>query len=218
MWSGRVFQNSRDGATSISHILHAHSKEVSHPMFRILTSIPSIMRTLTDPSRDGVQTLTWEQIPHWRRDNRHIVKGYPPGKAKYLATSLTFLHNETCNIYTHLIGALLLPIVAFGYMNVLTHPQFSGVSQIDYAMFGIFFLSAECCLVFSTTFHLVGSHSQDVEQFWLRMDLLGIVVVTVGTFVPGIYYAFPCQPSLQKLHWTVVSHLSNLFELRSSCL
>jgi adiponectin receptor len=85
---------------------------------------------------------------------------------------------------------------------------------MDYAMFGIFFLSAECCLVFSTTYHLVGSHSHDVEQFWLRVDLLGIVIVTVGTFVPGIYYAFTCQPRLQNLHWTIVSHLSSLSAAR----
>jgi adiponectin receptor len=85
-------------------------------------------------------------------------------------------------------------------------------------MFGIFFLSAECYLVFSTTYHLVRSHSQDVERFWLRMDLLGTVVAKVGTFVLGIYYAFTCQPSLQKLHWTIVSHLNNLVRLRPSSL
>jgi adiponectin receptor len=187
------------------HMQHADSRNVA---------------TLPDPSKNGTKTLTWDEIPDWQRDNRYIVRGYRPGRADYLEvlTSLTFLHNETCNIYSHLIGALLLPIIAFCTMNFLGLPQFSGVSKIDYAMFGIFFSSAECCLIFSTIYHLVGSHSQDVEQFWLRMDLLGIIVVTVGTFVPGIYYAFLCQPSLQKLHWTVVSHLGILSIFRPSCL
>jgi adiponectin receptor len=94
------------------------------------------------------------------------------------------------------------------FMRFLSSPQFLEASGTDNFMFGIFFLCAELCLVFSATYHLVGPHSFDVGQFWHQMDLLGIVIVTVGTFIPGIYYLFACEPSLQKLHWAVVSHLS----------
>ena len=72
-------------------------------------------------------------------------------------------------------------------------------------MFGIFFGCAESCLVFSATYHLMGSHSHNVEQFWHGMDLLEIVIVTGGTFVSGIYYVFIYEPSLRKLHWAIVS-------------
>ncbi|KAL9057439.1 MAG: hypothetical protein Q9206_002352 [Seirophora lacunosa] len=48
------------------------------------------------------------------------------------------------------------------------------------------------------------SHSRDVEQFWLRMDLLGILIVTEGTHISGINYIFPCEPKLQKTHWTTI--------------
>jgi predicted membrane channel-forming protein YqfA (hemolysin III family) len=132
--------------------------------------------------------------------------------------SLEFLHNETCNIYTHLVGALLLPIIADCCMATFSQPRFSGVHGMDYAMFGIFFLSAECCLILSTTYHLIGSYSHSVEQMWLRMDLFGIVIVTTGTFVPSIYYAFPCHPRLQRLYWTIVSHLSPLLAIMFWCL
>lgn len=153
------------------------------------------------------QTVTWHETSEWQRDNRYILSGYRLEKADYaeILTSLTFLHNETCNVYTHLIGALLLPLLAFGAMQVLSQPQFFDVSSSDYIIFGIFFCCAECCLIFSTIYHLVGSHSHAVEQFWLRMDLLGIIIVTVGTFIPGIYYTFICEPVLQKLHWAIVS-------------
>jgi hypothetical protein len=50
------------------------------------------------------------------------------------------------------------------------------------------------------------------------MDLLGIVIVTTGTFVPSIYYAFPCHPILQRLYWTIVSHLSPLLAIMFWCL
>lgn len=161
----------------------------------------------TRPSAEA-RTVTWHEIPEWQRDNEYILSGYRPEKADYLEIldSLTFLHNDTCNVYTHMIGALLLPLIAIAFMQVLSKPQLVNVSGADYVMFGIFFWCAECCLVFSAAYHLVGPYSHDVEQFWHRMDLLGIVIVTVGTFVPGIYYIFTCEPGLQKFHWAIVSH------------
>jgi adiponectin receptor len=175
--------------------------------------VPSTIRenieTLTNRSAAGVITVGMDNAPKWQRDNKYIVRGYRPGNTGCLdvVKSLTFLHNETCNIYTHLIGTLLLPLLAISFLQVLSEPQFSSVSGKDYVVLGTFFWSAECCLVFSTIYHLVGCYSYDVEQFWLRMDLLGIVAVIVGTSVPGIYYAFACEPSLQKLHWTIVRHI-----------
>lgn len=155
------------------------------------------------------RTVTWDEMPEWRRDNKYILSGYRPEKADYLEVlaGLTFMHNETCNVYTHLIGALVLPSIAAVFMRALSGTQFLNVSGMDYLMCGIFFWCAECCLIFSATYHLIGPHSHQVEQFWHRMDLLGIVVVTVGTFVPGIYYIFMCDPSLQKAHWAIVSYV-----------
>lgn len=140
----------------------------------------------------GTRTLTWREIAQWQRENKHITSGYRPCGADYSKTlaSLKFLHNETCAIYTHLSGALLLPMIANRCMAAFSQPELSNVQMIDYNMFWIFFLSAECCLVLSTIYHLMRSHSRSVEQMWLWMDLLGIVIVTMGTFVPSIFYAF----------------------------
>ncbi|QRD93110.1 hemolysin-III related protein [Aspergillus flavus] len=139
-------------------------------------------------------------------DNKYILSGYRPAKAGYLGmfTSLTFLHNESCNVYTHLIGALLLPLVATTLLRYLAEPQFLNVSSMDYAMFGLYFCCAEICLVLSALYHLMQPHSHHLEQFWHGMDLLGIVIVAMGTFASGIYYGFFCEASLQKLHWAIV--------------
>lgn len=160
-------------------------------------------------SRFGAEkrTVSWHEVSNWQQDNKYILTGYRPAKADYLEvlTSLTFLHNETCNVYTHLIGALLLPFFAISFMRILSEPRFFDVSRTDYIVFGFFFFCAECCLLFSALYHLLQVHSHGAEQFWHRMDLLGIVIVTVGTFIPGIYYVFTCDPGMQKLHWTIVS-------------
>lgn len=180
----------------------------------------STMEAPTTRPTAKARTTTWHEIPERQRDNKYILSGYRLEKADYLdiVTSLTFLHNETCNVYTHLVGALLLPLIATTFMRVLSEPQFLNVLRTDYFMFGIFFWCAECCLIFSATYHLVGSHSHDVEQFWHRMDLLGIVIVTVGTFIPGIFYIFICEPGLQKLHWAIVSHSERQLPRPPHCL
>lgn len=118
-------------------------------------------------------------------------------------------------MYTHLVGALLLPIVASGFLRYLAEPQFLNVSSMDYAMFGVYFMCAEICLVLSTLYHLMLPHSHHAEQFWHGMDLLGIVIVTVGTFSSGIYFVFFCEASLQKLHWAIVSLSERLSPSRS---
>jgi len=80
--------------------------------------------------KDNVQSsrrpklLTYQEIQEWSRDNEFIYTGYRPEKPDYKAIflSLTYLHNETCNIYTHLIGAILVWPVAYIYMRILAEP------------------------------------------------------------------------------------------------
>lgn len=167
----------------------------------------SITNDPTNQPKAKARTVTCQEISEWQIDNKYILSGYRPEEADYLQifTSLTFLHNETCNVYTHLVGALFLPLVATAVLQYLGKPQFINVLFIDYAIFGIYFWCAAVCLILSTLYHLIQPHSHQVEQFWHGMDLLGIVIVTVGTFSSGIYYVFFCEANLQKLHWAIVS-------------
>jgi hypothetical protein len=72
--------------------------------------------------------------------HKYILGGYRLEKADYLEifTSLTFLHNETRNVYTHLVGALLLPLVATAFLRHLEQPEFLNILSIDYTMIGIY--------------------------------------------------------------------------------
>ncbi|KAK6387721.1 Adiponectin receptor protein 2 [Exophiala oligosperma] len=171
-----------------------------------MSTTNNITKKSKNKAKTNANTVTWREISEWHLDNKYILSGYRREKANYLEilTSLTFLHNETCNVYTHLIGAVLLPLVATVFLRYLGQPQFHNVVSMDYAMFGIYFWCAEICLILSTMYHLMLPHSHQAEQFWHGMDLLGIVVVTVGTFTSGIYYVFFCESSLQKLHWGII--------------
>lgn len=152
------------------------------------------------------RTVTGLEISGWQSDNKYILSGYRAANADYpkILRSLTFLHNESCNVYTHLIGALLLPLVAVTLLRYLAEPKFLNVSTMDYAAFGIYFWCSEVCLILSALYHLMQPYSYQVEQFWHGMDLLGIVLMTVGTLFSGIYYVFFCEASWQQLHWAMV--------------
>lgn len=79
--------------------------------------------------KPGRRTVTWEEAHEWQRDNKYVRRGYRPGTANLpdLFASMTFLHNETCNVYTHLIGAILMPLLAPIYMRVLSDTRLSTV-------------------------------------------------------------------------------------------
>ncbi|KAI0168749.1 mPR-like GPCR protein [Pestalotiopsis sp. NC0098] len=166
----------------------------------------STINDVADSPEGASRTATCQEISEWQFDNKFILSGYRRENADYLEVlgSLGFLHNETCNVYTHLIGALLLPLIAAISLRHLAEPQFSDVSAVDYGMFEIYFVCAETCLILSTLYHLMQPHSHRVEQFWHGMDLLGIVIVTMGTFFSGIYFVFFCDAHLRKLHWAII--------------
>ena len=156
-------------------------------------------------------TVLWDEIPHWMRDNRHIRTGYRPQSNSYSksAGSITQLHNETVNIWTHLIGAFLAGITAM-FMYSVTRPRFEMATREDVMVFSCFFVGAVACLGMSATYHTLMNHSEFVATLGQRLDHIGIVCLIWGSFIPCIYYGFIAEPGLIRLYWTMVStlHLS----------
>ena len=109
---------------------------------------PTAWKRISPGPEARARTVPVEEIPEWQQDNKYIIRGYRLAKADYVEvfTSLTFLHNETCNVYSHLIGALLLPIIAAVFLWSLSATRFHNVLATDYVMFAFFFCCAECCL------------------------------------------------------------------------
>lgn len=103
------------------------------------------------------RTVTWHKIYEWQFDNKYILSGYRLVKEGYLEifSSLTFLHNESYNVYTHLVGALLLLLVATASLRYLAEPRFLNVSYMDYTIFRIHFRCTETCLVLSALYYLM---------------------------------------------------------------
>jgi adiponectin receptor len=119
-------------------------------------------------------TVLWNDIPDWLQDNQHIHSGYRPASNSYSTSfaSLTHLHNESVNIYTHLIGAVLA-LLAGVYAHSTLRPRYEQATQQDVLMFSCFFGGAVACLGMSATYHTISNHSEGVAKLGNKLDYLG---------------------------------------------
>lgn len=117
--------------------------------------------------------------------------------------SLYYLHNETVNIYSHLLGAVLFGFIALD-LNRRLSPLYKTASKEDFVVFACFFGGCISCLLMSGIFHLIADHSDLVNKWGNQLDYLGIVLLIWGSFIPSIYYGFQERADLIKLYWTTV--------------
>lgn len=160
-----------------------------------------------DYSANKSLTLSWNEIPEWQRDNEFILGGYrrvQNGWSGCVASIFEYLHNETVNIHSHLWGALLFVVLLATFQ-----PKYVGAYEtatwIDTCVFVVFLLSAVFCLIASAAFHTSTCHSERVSAKCHALDYTGIVVLTVGSFVPCIFYGFYCEPLSQALYLIAIA-------------
>lgn len=152
--------------------------------------------------------LSIDEMPEWfrRESNQWILYGYRPisGSAVTSFYSWLYIHNESVNIYSHLVPA---GVFLFGecYIQQYLTSRYSGVTSADLAIFSIFMLTATTCLFSSAVYHTLSNHSSRVESFCLRLDMLGIVCFILSDSVLGIYLVFWCRPLLRNIYWSMVS-------------
>ncbi|SCU87536.1 LAME_0D10462g1_1 [Lachancea meyersii CBS 8951] len=133
---------------------------------------------------------TWNEIPEWQRDNEYILSGYviETKSLKACFDSLFYMHNESVNIYTHLLpGMSFLSVILFDHYAI---KRFTTTTWIDYVMIDLFFLGGFTCLMMSSVFHCLKCHSSEVAIFGNKLDYLGIVAMIVSSMVSILYYGF----------------------------
>lgn len=183
------------------HPAMTHTEQGDSPISlgpRVLSSTPSA-------AKGRRVLLSFDQLPRWHQDNESILHGYRPisGSARLSFRSWSYIHNESVNIYSHLIPAVVFLLGEWYILQYLTS-RYSNITGVDLFIISFFLLTAVICLGLSTTYHTLMNHSAEVEQLWLRFDLVGIVVLTLGDFVSGIYMVFWCEPLERKIYWSMV--------------
>jgi len=148
------------------------------------------------PAASEKLTLTWDELPAWMQDNHYVLSGYRRELRDVKAciySIFTYLHNESVNIHTHMWAALTFIVLLFT-VHIPLSQHAETVIWVDYVGFVIFLLSAIFCLGCSTTFHTLQCHSKEVSKRCHILDYIGIVVLTVGSYYPTVYYGFFCDP------------------------
>ena len=156
-----------------------------------------------------MDTITWDDLPGWRQDNEYITSGYRPssGSFRKCLGSLNYLHNETVNIYSHLLGAILFLGLFLYVLWKISHYN-NTIRHIECIVFIAFFIGIITCFFLSAVFHTIANHSEIVSKRGVQLDYLGIVLLIWGAIIPSVYYGFYCDPNLQKAYWIAISSVA----------
>lgn len=204
LWNSKYSQAMASSSNNLRQRRNSSpSPSPTNPLLNTLrTAEEKIERTLL---------LTWNDLPHWRQDNAYIITGYRPTSASYTHSFLSIftLHNESVNIWTHLLGALFFTSVGLGALYFSSHviaPRYASAGHADVVALAGFFVGAFCCLGMSATFHALCNHSAEVARWGNKLDYTGIVFLIVGSYVPALFYGFYCLPRLMEVYLAGVSH------------
>ncbi|CZT53056.1 related to adiponectin receptor protein 1 [Rhynchosporium secalis] len=184
-----------------------HDEGVEAPL-PTSTGLEDSMRSRKCATRGKPTTclLLWDQLPIWQQDNRHIFGGYRPASDSHYKSihSLTYLHNETVNIYTHLIGMIATAVLCFVAFSI-GRSRYSKSDYSDLLAVGTFFTSVILCLGTSALYHTLSNPSLKVNDICNKLDLLGIVLLIWGSMVSIIYYGRYCERNIKIAYCTMIT-------------
>lgn len=165
-----------------------------------------------DSIRPSKFVLTsFDKLPKFLADNEYIQGGYRVHFSfKLCLLSLFRMHNETLNVWTHLIGTLLFSALAVATYTRWLPNLVDGRTPVigDYRVFAVFFVGAHAQMLLSTIYHLFNSHSATAAKWLARFDYVGICFMIVGSYFPPLYYTLrACHPDLMTVHLCVISLL-----------
>ncbi|KAK7203240.1 adiponectin receptor protein 1 [Myxozyma melibiosi] len=144
--------------------------------------------------------ITYEELPAGWRENPYICRGY-----RFCATysecvvSMFKVHNETCNIWTHIIGFVMMLTIALYYYPAT--PLFATMTTYDKVVFGIFLFAALKCLLTSTIWHTFNSIGVlEHKQKFACVDYTGISILIACSIMTTQYTSFYCQPTMRMIY------------------
>jgi len=149
------------------------------------------------------KVVGFSNLPQFLQDNDFLKKGHRPPLPSFQECfkSIFRIHTETGNIWTHLLG-----VVAFIGLSLyfMTRPSVE-IDHQEKAVFMAFFSGAIVCLGLSFTYHTVCCHeNRFIGKLFAKFDYCGIAFLTVGSFVPWLYYSFYCNYLTKVLYMSVV--------------
>ncbi|RLV94385.1 ADIPOR-like receptor IZH2 [Spathaspora sp. JA1] len=134
----------------------------------------------------------YHELDDWQKDNHFIRSGYVKETSSYRECfkSLTYLHNESVNIYSHLIPSSIVFWAVLYYINyqLTMYDNYLGVwEKLNFLQFAS---ACTFCLFMSSAFHTIKAHSHKVSKFGNQLDYFGIVILISCSLISIILFAF----------------------------
>lgn len=105
------------------------------------------------------------------------------------------LHNETVNIWTHVLGFLYICCLAGTNSPWGRNPLASDPPLVYRWPIQMYLAGAGTCLLLSSACHLLGCCREHVARVVWRFDYVGIAIHIASSHVPIICYSFLCMGS-----------------------
>jgi len=132
-----------------------------------------------------------ENAPEFIR-HEYIYNGYRTNTNNQweCIKTMFILSNETINIWTHFLGAILFVFLTFSINDFLKGLHLAGFE--DHIIVTVCCLCFLCCLLFSVFYHVFNCQSKEQFDYCFRLDLAGISISLCGIYFSSFYYAFYC--------------------------
>ncbi|KAI3781953.1 hypothetical protein L2E82_11981 [Cichorium intybus] len=171
--------------------------------------------------------LRYEELPDYMKDNEYILNYYrAEWSLKHAFFSLFLCHNETLNVWTHVIGfAAFLVLTIANLTELYQVADFLNLSKWVFSSdtrtplpltetprwpLFVFLCGSMFCFISSSLCHLFSCHSQHLNCLLSQLDYTGIAVMIITSFFPPIYYIFQCDTVWQYVYLTIISLLGVL--------
>lgn len=147
--------------------------------------------------------ITYEELPDPWRVNPYIVKGYRFSERKLDCIRSAFqISNETCNIWSHALGFVVIVVLGI-YIYPMT-TNFALSSSADRWINALFFFSAAKALACSTIWHTMSSIAElDAMERFACIDYSGISLLVASSILTTEYTAFYCEPISRWTYMTI---------------
>mmetsp|Transcript_68061 Transcript_68061/g.153990 ORF Transcript_68061/g.153990 Transcript_68061/m.153990 type:complete len:435 (-) Transcript_68061:267-1571(-) len=151
--------------------------------------------------------LTADDVPQWQR--RPFIRGfYRPDLAPFQCVqSLAYTHNESGNIWSHLIGSGVA--IYFLCWNSAIDSATPGLLESAPMVRRTFLILAFCCFFMSSIYHCGNcSKSESTCALLLTGDVSFVSLMILASFYGGVFFGFACFPEERQIYSTMIEILS----------
>ena len=130
----------------------------------------------------------------WYWPRKFIQYGYRANVGYLDSTkSICKIHNETGNIWSHLLGFIFLSYRLWQFSTGKFDDVFYSSTETT-VITSAAMISGMICLYLSTQYHTFCDIGPKEYHFFLQYDFLGIIIMIFGYAFAGIWLAFTWHP------------------------